>query len=66
MDSLMKKTKDRRKMANPKGKRLNWTPVDKAEKVSLKKLNVTGKKVPSDVIQRGKKFVDTKERLLIP
>lgn len=54
------------KHTKQKGKRLNWTPVEKAEKVSLKRINVAGKKIPSEVVQRNKKFADSSKRLLIP
>lgn len=54
------------KHTKQKGERLNWTPIEKAEKVSLKKINVSGKKIPSEVVQKSKKFVDNNKRLLIP
>jgi hypothetical protein len=62
----MKTTKKLRKQAPSKGKRLNWTPVEKAEKLSLKKMNVTGKRVSSEAILKSKKFVGSNKRLLIP
>jgi hypothetical protein len=62
----MKAAKEQQKKASTKGKRLNWTPIDKAERVSLKKMNISGYKVSSDIIRRRKKYVDSNKHLLIP
>jgi hypothetical protein len=62
----MEAEKEQQKRVNTKGKRLNWTPIDKAERVSLKKMNVSGYKVPSDIIRERKKYIGSNKHLLIP
>jgi hypothetical protein len=62
----MKAIKEQQEKTNTKGKRLNWTPIDKVERISLKKMNVSGYRVSSDLIRRRKKYVDNNKHLLIP
>jgi uncharacterized protein YnzC (UPF0291/DUF896 family) len=65
-NKAMKDLNQLSKKSNLKGVRLNWTPIEKVEQVKLRQMNISGKKVSSNVIQRGKKFVDSSKRVLIP
>ncbi|MEX0608567.1 MAG: hypothetical protein WD016_00425 [Balneolaceae bacterium] len=48
-----------------KGERLNWTPKDKAGNVYLKSLDIKAEEVPSEKIQRAKRFVNGDARLVV-
>jgi hypothetical protein len=61
----MEPAKTLQKRIKPKGKRLNWTPIEEAEKVSLKKMDVSGKKISPKVIQKSKRYIDHSKQLLI-